>query len=45
MRAKPPAPDGQVLWQRVTETVDWMLRDLKLGGGFAAGFDGDSDGE
>jgi uncharacterized protein YyaL (SSP411 family) len=30
---------------RLAETVDWLLRDMKLGGGFAAGFDGSSEGE
>ena len=31
--------------QRVAETVDWMLREMKLGDGFAAGLDADSEGE
>ncbi|HTC84359.1 MAG TPA: thioredoxin domain-containing protein, partial [Rhizomicrobium sp.] len=31
--------------QRVAETVDWMLREMKLGDAFAAGLDADSEGE
>ena len=31
--------------QRVTETVGWLLREMKLGGAFAAGLDPDTDGE
>ena len=30
---------------RVTETVDWMLREMVLGEGFAAGLDADTEGE
>ena len=30
---------------RVAETVDWMLREMTLGDGFAAGLDADSEGE
>ena len=31
--------------QRVEETVDWLLRDMKLGDAFAAGLDADTEGE
>ncbi len=31
--------------QRAFETVDWMLREMKLEGAFAAGIDADSEGE
>ena len=31
--------------QRVAETIDWMLREMKLGEAFAAGLDADSEGE
>jgi len=31
--------------QRVAETIDWMLRDMKLGDAFAAGLDADSESE
>jgi uncharacterized protein YyaL (SSP411 family) len=31
--------------QRVTETVDWMLRDMRVGDGFASSMDADSEGE
>ncbi len=31
--------------KRVIDTVAWMLRDMRVGGGFASGLDADSDGE
>jgi uncharacterized protein len=31
--------------QRLEETVAWMLRDLKMGGAFAAGLEAESEGE
>ncbi len=31
--------------QRIEETVDWLLRDLKLDDAFAAGLEADSEGE
>jgi len=31
--------------QRIIETIDWMLREMKLGDAFAAGLDADSEGE
>ncbi len=30
---------------RVAETIDWMLRDMKVQDGFASGLDSDTDGE
>jgi uncharacterized protein YyaL (SSP411 family) len=31
--------------QRVADTVGWLLREMKVGDGFAAGLDSDTDGE
>ena len=31
--------------QRIDETVDWMLREMRMGGAFAAGLEPDTEGE